>query len=113
MRLAFNDVFYTIVYPKIINISSDVVATEGDTVMLYCTGYGDPLPSIMWYYNDTTINYYNTTTTNMYTVHSVLVLTNVSSYDSGVYRCQLNSTLNTTSHDIVLTVQGMIQCISL
>ena len=98
-----------IVYLKIVNISSNTVATEGNTVLLYCTGYGNPLPSIMWYYNGTTINYHNTTTTNMYTVHSVLVLTNVSSHDSGVYRCQLTSVLNTTSHDIVLTVLGMVQ----
>ena len=105
-----------IVYPKIVNISSNTVATEGHTVLLYCTGYGSPLPSIMWYYSDATINYHNTTTTNMYTVHSVLVLTNVSSHDSGVYRCQLTSELNITSHDIVLTVhvppvQGMVHCI--
>ena len=99
-----------IVYPEIVNISSNTVATEGHTVLLHCTGYGNPLPSIMWYYSDTTINYHNTTTTNMYTVHSVLVLTNVSSHGSGVYRCQLTSVLNITSHDIVLTVQGMLQC---
>ena len=100
-------------YPKIINISSDAVATEGDTVLLYCTGYGNPLPSIIWYYNNTTINYYNTTATDMYTVHSVLVLTNVSPYDSGAYRCQLTSVLNTISRDIAFTVQGMVQCMSL
>ena len=42
----------------------------------------------------------------MYTVHSVLVLTNVSPYDSGVYRCELTSILNIISYDIALNVQG-------
>ena len=96
-----------IVYPKIISISPDKVAIVHDTRWLQCRGYGDPKPSVTWYYSNAI---FDTTskTIDIYTVRNGIALRNVSLHDAGVYTCKVTNALNTITRDVTVTIQGMV-----
>ena len=102
---------FSVAYPQITTISPDTVdIVLHDTVQLYCSGHGSPQPSITWYHNNTVINATSTSTDHdIYTVHSTLVLANVSLYDAGVYTCIITNILSTIMKNITVdvTVLGM------
>ena len=107
--------------PSITRISSDVVSSIQQSVVLECVAVGYPLPDIHWISTSLSSNsgyggssyylsYYTTTTANGFiTTHSLLTLSPIVLDDDGIYTCIANNTEGTTNASVEINVLGEIQ----
>ena len=87
---------------------------EGDTASFTCQATGEPVPTISWYFNITTLS--NDSVVNKYeilvreinttTISSTLTIMNVQSSDVGTYTCNATNVVSTDTSSGVLTVNG-------
>ena len=103
-----------LVIPTINPEVMDQTQNEGDTASLTCQATGEPVPTISWYFNITTLS--NDSVVNKYevlereinttTVSSTLTIMNVQSSDVGTYTCNATNVVSTDTSSGVLTVNG-------
>ena len=77
----------------------------GDTVILSCAGFGDPIPSVTWYMENIQLS--NSSQVTIYTelltqvgvdfVHSILEICNMGETTVGEYSCTVSNAFGDTS----------------
>ena len=91
----------------------DQTQNEGSNASFTCQATGEPVPTIIWYYNGALVDEANTmkytismmslnTTTNS----STLTIMNVQSSDVGTYTCNATNVVSSNTSSGVLTVNG-------
>lgn len=97
--------------PVFINHSSNASVLENDSVILYCTSSGYPVPGITWYKDGaplsgaSNINSVHESLTDVFLVESILNISDVSVNDAGIYTC-FSRVYNVTN---VITISLYIQ----
>ena len=95
---------------------ADLLENETNPVTFTCQSLGEPVPTIIWYFNDDMINVshaskYNTTSSvNGTLVEGLLTILSVISSDVGIYTCHANNTIGTDINSGILTVNGKNIC---
>ena len=89
----------------------DQTVNEGDTAFFTCQVTGEPIPNIIWYFNDVPIinvNKYDISQSpiNATTLSSILMIMNVQSSDVGTYTCNATNVVSSDTSSGVLTVNG-------
>ena len=95
--------------PEVMNQTQN----EGSNASFTCQVTGEPVPTIIWYFNGTLVDEANTmkytismmslnTTTNS----STLTIMNVQSSDVGTYTCDATNIVSSNTSSGVLTVNG-------
>ena len=98
--------------------------TEGSNGSITCTATGYPVPSVVWQNSDGSSLSSNSlvsgspviSSTGVGNVSSVsveLMVIGAMRVDSGMYRCSANNSVNTTTRNIIITVQCKCVCIVL
>ena len=102
------------------NITSEVVdqaKNERDSATFICQATGTPIPTISWFFNDSSVN--GKTNVNKYnisqssssnTIISTLTILNVESSDVGTYLCNATNEESYDTSSAVLTVNGKLSC---
>ena len=102
-----------LVAPSISPQVMDQTQNEGSNASFTCQVTGEPVPTIIWYFNGTLVDETNTmkytismeslnTTTN----NSTLTIMNVQSSDAGTYTCDATNVISTDNSSGILTVNG-------
>ena len=104
-------VFLLVVGPHfIINPIADQEVVINGTLTLTCSAEGFPIPSIVWFMNNTMISNKITNVESTMNTSSTLIISNVNFNDSGMYYCQAVSNefpdVNVTSTIAIITVIG-------
>ena len=90
-------------------IANQEVVING-TLTLTCSAEGFPIPSIVWFMNNTMISNKITNVESTMNTSSTLIISNVNFNDSGMYYCQAVSNefpdVNVTSTIAIITVVG-------
>ena len=91
----------------------DQTQNEGDTASFTCQANGEPVPTISWYFNGTSVDEANSIkytismmSLNTTTISSTLTIMNVQSSDVGTYTCNATNVVFTDTSSGVLTVNG-------
>lgn len=93
--------------PEILTIEAFNIL-PGKNISIECAVFGDPLPLVMWHYNDVLINATNTT---KYETHSqnitthfvhILIIRNASEADGGNYQCKATNWAGNTTGELQL-----------
>ena len=90
--------------------------TEGSNGSITCTATGYPVPSVVWQNSDGNIMGNGrlvpgspmtmpTGVGNVTSVSVELMVTGAMRVDSGMYRCSANNSVNSTTRNIIITVQ--------
>ena len=94
----------------------DQTQNEGDTASFTCEATGEPVPTISWYFNGTSVS--NNTDMHKYeaavmevnvttvTISSILTIMNVQSSDVGTYTCNATNVVSSDTSSGVLTING-------
>ena len=103
-----------LVIPDIIPEVMDRTQNEEDTASFTCQATGEPVPTIIWYFNGTSVS--NNTDVNKYevsvievnatTISSTLTIMNVQSSDVGTYTCNATNVVSSDTSYGVLTVNS-------
>ena len=103
-----------LVTPDISPEVMDEVQDEGGTDSFTCQATGEPVPTISWYFNGTSVN--NDTDVDKYdiidmevnttTISSTLTIMSVESSDVGTYTCNATNVVSSDTSSGVLTVNG-------
>ena len=96
----------------------DETQNERDTASFTCQATGEPVPTIIWYFNGALVNEANTMKytismmlLNTTTINSTLTIMNVQSSDVGTYTCNATNVISSDNSFGVLTVNGETVCI--
>ena len=92
----------------------DQVEDEGGTASFTCQATGEPVPTISWYFNGTTVNNYTDVDkydtmemeVNTIIISNTLTIMNVESSDAGTYTCNATNVVSSDTSSGVLTVNG-------
>ena len=84
---------------------------KGDTASFTCQAAGEPVPTIIWYYNSTLLvsgtEYMITEMSiNTTTISNTLTIMSVESSDVGTYTCNATNVVSSDTSSGVLTVNG-------
>ena len=89
---------------------TDVLENETNPVTLSCQAIGEPVPTIIWYFDGTMINIsdtsYDSSSINGTEVTSLFTILNVQSSNAGVYTCEAENFLGTDRSSGILTING-------
>ena len=104
-------VFLPVVGPHfIINPTANQEVVINETLTLTCSAEGFPIPSIVWFMNNTMISNKITNVESTMNTSSTLIISNANFNDSGMYYCQAVSSefpdVNVTSTIAIITVVG-------
>ena len=96
--------------PAIINGPVNQKRIEGDSVTFNCFATGDPIPEVIWRFNNSLI----TTNGSKYSIGDIteginfgsLTINDVNYYDKGTYECTAANVNGSSSLDVLLEVQG-------
>ena len=101
-------------YAVIPNIGSidDEITNEKDNVKFICQSVGEPVPHIIWYFNDVMINVSDNSSKymivsrslNITTTENTLTVYNVTSSDVGTYTCNSSNIIGSVTSSGILTV---------
>ena len=89
-----------------------MLENETNPVTFSCRATGEPIPSIIWYYNGFMINvsdeseYRVSSSMNDIFIASYLTIMNAQSYDVGIYTCEAENFIGNDSSSGVLTING-------
>ena len=107
------DVFivcYILVAPIISPEVMDQTQNEGDTAYFTCQATGEPVATIIWYFNDVLLvngmEHMISVSSNTTSNSSTLTIMNVQSSDVGTYTCNTTNVVSTDTSSGVLTVNG-------
>lgn len=91
--------------PQIVISPGNTTVEVGNTVILSCAGFGDPIPSVTWYMGNIQLS--NNSQVTIYTelltqvgvdfVHSILEICNVGETTVGEYSCTVSNAFGDTS----------------
>ena len=89
----------------------DQTQNEGDTASFTCQATGEPVPTIIWYFNGVLLvngieHMISMIPLNTTTISSTLTIMNVQSSDVGTYTCNATNVVSTDNSSGVLTVNG-------
>ena len=88
----------------------DQITNGGDNALFTCQATGEPVPIIIWYFDDNSVGEINTIkyTTSMMSLNttSTLAIMNVQSSDVGTYTCNATNVISSDTSSGVLTVNG-------
>ena len=89
----------------------DQTQNEGSDASFTCQATGEPVPTIIWYFNDTLLvngmeHMISMMLLNITTNSSTLTIMNVQSSDVGTYTCNATNVVSTDTSSGVLTVNG-------
>ena len=84
---------------------------ERGTASFICNVTGEPLPTIIWYFNgnpvdEANIMKYEISVLNTTTISSTLIIMNIQSSDVGTYTCNATNVVSSDTSSGVLTVNG-------
>ena len=83
-------------------------ATEGNNATFTCNAIGNPVPTISWTINGSSVDASNNSRISFSEGKKQLTITNVNRTDSGEYQCVASNSLgNDTSNTATLDVQCM------
>ena len=95
--------------PQVMNPTQN----EGSNASFTCQATGEPVPTIVWYFNGALVNATNTIkytismmSFNIATINDTLTIMNVQSSDVGTYTCNATNALSSNTSFGVLTVNG-------
>lgn len=88
----------------VLSLNESLVVERGDWVTLFCQAAGDPEPAYLWSKDGVTLT--DSTHVRFHNNSQILVLTNVTSNDNGVYTCLAYNFEGNTSTSTNLTVHG-------
>ena len=95
------------------------VEDEGNAASFECVALSQPVSTISWYFNGSTVNEANTMkytismmSLNTTTISSTLTIMNVQSSDVGTYTCNATNVVSSDTSSGVLTVNGELLCTS-
>ena len=89
-----------------------MLENETNPITFSCQATGEPVPTILWYFNDNMINVsdeseYNVSSSmNDIVITSYLTIMNAQSYDVGIYTCEAENFIGNDSSSGVLTING-------
>ncbi|XP_063689231.1 hemicentin-2-like [Bolinopsis microptera] len=81
--------------PVVYNVVAPDTLLQGETVTLYCSVGGNPVPKVSWYFGN-----------SLLTTSSVVVLSNVTSRDSGNYECRGSNSIGSGSATRYVKIRG-------
>ena len=96
--------FYLLVAPYDVTIEGDTYYFTGDTLELNCSSSGSPELQYSWYRNTSGIQIIfpaNTTSDS-----KILIISNVTVDDEGVYSCIVSNEQGNSSYDVLITIVG-------
>ena len=84
---------------------------ERGTASFICNVTGEPLPTIIWYFDgnpvdEANIMKYEISVLNTTTISSTLIIMNIQSSDGGTYTCNATNVVSSDTSSGVLTVNG-------
>ena len=94
---------YHLVLPSV-NISTEIVAVQGNTLTLDCNPIGQPAPTITWFRGGVAVQLGPRLTVDS---NGRLTFTSIFTADEGTYRCVAQNTAGMASADTALRVIGM------
>ena len=98
-----------LVAPRFIVMPQDAEVIVGAQVVLFCSAYGFPVPSISWLYNNMEITDGISLDGNTTFSSSTLTLSSVQLNNTGDYVCQITSTAVTMSLNSTLaTIHAVV-----
>ena len=91
---------------------ADLVENETNSVIFSCQATGEPVPTIIWYFNSIMINTSNTrynisNSLSGNVITSLFTITNIQSSDVGTYTCQAENVIGNDKSSGILTVHGI------
>ena len=98
---------YFLVAPYDVTIEGDTYYFTGDTLELNCSSSGSPELQYRWYRNTSSIQTIfpaNTTSDS-----KILIISNVTVNNEGVYSCIVSNEQGNSSYDILITIVGKNQ----
>ena len=98
---------HPLVPSRITDNPNDTETQQDNSVSLYCQAEGIPLPTIIWYKEDTELLVSETVqissiSINQSTISSTVVLLNTSWSDSGSYHCVASNVLQSRDGDMAI-----------
>jgi len=95
------------------NITNERI-NETESVNFSCEATGEPVPYIIWYFNDVMINVSDSSnkymiasrSLNITTIENTLTVYNATSSDVGMYSCNATNTIGSDSNSGHLQVNG-------
>ena len=109
-----------VVIPSIVNSPDDKIRDQTENVTFLCQAVGEPVPDIIWYFNDVIINVSDNSSTymivsrslNITTTENTLTVYNVTSSDVGTYTCNSSNFIGSVTSSGILTVTSkFVVCI--
>ena len=106
-----------VVPAEVINDVIDFLENETNPVTFSCQATGEPIPTIIWYFNSIMINASNTrkynisNSTNGSVITSVFTILNTQSSDAGNYTCYAENDLGNDQDPGALTINGKQTCL--
>lgn len=94
----------------VISLNNTLVVERGDWVTLFCEAAGDPEPAYLWTKDSVTLT--GNTHVRFHNNSQLLVLTNVTTRDNGVYTCLAYNVEGNASTSTNLTVYGKCTCVN-
>ena len=91
---------------------ADFLRNETNPVTFSCQATGEPIPTIIWYFNSIMINTSNTNkynisnSTNGLVITSMFTILNTQSSDVGTYTCYAENDFGDDQNSGVLTING-------
>jgi len=109
-HLVYN--FTSVVIPSIENLINTEVRNQEENITFLCQTVGEPVPDIIWYFNDIMINVSDSSneykimsrSLNITTIENTLTVYNVTSSDVGTYTCNSSNIIGSVTSFGILTV---------
>ena len=89
-----------------------MLENETIPVTFSCQATGEPVPTIIWYFDGVMINVSNTSkynvtsSTNDTMIANIITIMNTQSSDAGIYTCEAENSLGTSRSFGILTING-------
>ena len=112
------NILYSVVTPSIKSPLNDELRNKKENVTFVCESVGEPLPNIIWYFNDVMINVSDNSSKyiivsrslNITTTENTLTVYKVTSSDVGTYTCNASNIIGSDTSSGILTVTGKLYC---
>ena len=101
-----------LVQTEITDEVTDMLENETNLVTFSCQATGEPVPTIIWYFDGVMINVSNTSKYNVTSsmhgtvITSIIIIMNTQSSDAGIYTCEAENFLGTIRSSGILTING-------